>query len=246
MLSSRELDTLVQFVKPHYLRRMEFSYLLDRSPAMHQRGNYNKRCKIIEAATTVFVRDGFVGASIDAVAEAAGVSRQTIYNQIGDKEKLFAEVVREITERSSAVLLATLATFPEQPQDIEEELVSFAVRLTRNCVCDGQAAALRRLIEAEGDRYPELFATWKEYGPGRNWPAIADRFARLAKSGDIELDDPELATRQFMALISADLPSGPGARGQISDAELETAARNGVRTFLRAYAPQIYTRRKPR
>src|SRR5688500_19874372 len=132
MLSSQELDTLVQFVNPYYLPRMEFSYLLERSPAMQQRGNYNKRCKIIEAATAVFVRDGFVGASIDAVAEAAGVSRQTIYNQIGDKEKLFAEVVREITERSSAVLLATLATFPEKPQDIEAELVSFAVRLTRN------------------------------------------------------------------------------------------------------------------
>jgi AcrR family transcriptional regulator len=244
MLSSQELDTLVQFVNPHYLPLMEFSYLLERSPAMQQRGNYHKRCKIIEAATAVFVRDGFVGASIDAVAEAAGVSRQTIYNQIGDKEKLFAEVVREITERSSAVLLATLATFPETPQDIEAELVSFAVRLTRNCLCDSQAAALRRLIEAEGHRYPELFTTWKEYGPGRNWPAIADRFARLAKSGDIELSDPELATRQFMALIGADLPPGP--RDEITDAELETAARNGVRTFLRAYAPEIYTRKKPR
>ena len=31
-------------------------------------------------------------ASIDTIAAEAGVSRQTVYNQIGDKEKVFAAV----------------------------------------------------------------------------------------------------------------------------------------------------------
>lgn len=211
---------------------MDISHEPDRSPAM-QRGNYNKRCAIISAATAVFVRDGFTGASIDAIAEEAGVSRQTIYNQIGDKEKLFAEVVRSITERSSTVMVATLATFPDRPRDIAGELVEFAVRLTRNCICDSDGRALRKLIENEGARYPELFATWKDYGPGKTWPAISARFARLARDGDIEIDDPDLAARQFMALIGADLPNEPGERP--SDEELHRAACNGVKTFLRAY-----------
>ncbi|CAN7411520.1 TetR/AcrR family transcriptional regulator [Devosia sp. LjRoot16] len=198
-----------------------------------QRGNYNKRCAIISAATAVFVRDGYVGASIDAIAEEANVSRQTIYNQIGDKERLFVEVVRGINEQGSARLVETLATFPDAPQDIGRELVEFAIRLTRNCLCDEGSRALRKLIENEGSRYPELFETWKDYGPGKNWPAISARFARLAHDGDIELDDPDLAARQFMALIRADLPNEPGET--VSDAELEQAARNGVRTFLRAY-----------
>ncbi|RYE51189.1 MAG: TetR/AcrR family transcriptional regulator, partial [Rhizobiaceae bacterium] len=142
---------------------MDMSHEPDRSPAM-QRGNYAKRCAIIAAATTVFVRDGFTGASIDAIAEEAGVSRQTIYNQIGDKEKLLAETVRGITERSSVVMASTLATFPDRPADIAHELVEFAVRLTRNCICDSNSRALRRLIENEGTRYPELFETWKDYG----------------------------------------------------------------------------------
>lgn len=198
-----------------------------------QRGNYNKRCAIISAATAVFVRDGFIGASIDAIAEEAGVSRQTIYNQIGDKEKVFVEVVRGINEQGSARLVETLATFPDAPEDIGRELTDFAVRLTRNCLCDEGSRALRKLIENEGSRYPELFETWKDYGPGKNWPAISARFARLARDGDMELDDPDLAARQFMALIRADLPNEPGETA--SDAQLETAARNGVRTFLRAY-----------
>ena len=211
---------------------MDIGHDLDRSPPM-QRGNYNKRCAIIAAATAVFVRDGFTGASIDAIAEEAGVSRQTIYNQIGDKEKLFAETVRGITERSSAVMVSTLATFPDRPADIAQELVEFAVRLTRNCICDSDGRALRKLIENEGSRYPELFETWKDYGPGKNWPAISARFARLARDGDIEVDDPDVAARQFMALIGADLPNEPGDKP--SDEQLQRAARNGVKTFLRAY-----------
>jgi AcrR family transcriptional regulator len=211
---------------------MDLSHLTEHSPAM-QRGNYQKRCAIITAATAVFVRDGYVGASIDAIADKAGVSRQTIYNQIGDKEKLFAEVVRGINERSSAALVATLTSFPDKPDDLETELTAFAIRMTSNCLCDDDARTLRRLIENEGQRYPELFDAWKDYGPGRDWPAIAARFARLAHSGAIEADNPELAARQFMALISADLPNEPGRR--VAGEQVEQAARNGVKTFLRAF-----------
>jgi AcrR family transcriptional regulator len=211
---------------------MDLSHDTHSSPAM-QRGNYNKRCAIIAAATAVFVRDGYVGASIDTIADEANVSRQTIYNQIGDKEKLFAEVVRGVTEQSSALLLETLATFPDRPDDLGQDLVAFAVRLAGNCLCDANARALRKLIENEGTRYPELFAAWKDYGPGKSWPLVSSRFALLMKSGLIEADDPELAARQFMALIMADLPNEPGRRS--SAAQVEAAARNGVRTFLRAY-----------
>ena len=220
---------------------MDTSYDPDSRAAMPQRGNYNKRCRIIEAATVVFCRDGFIGASIDAVAAEAGVSRQTIYNQMGDKEKLFIEVVRGITERSSALMVRTLATFPDHPSDIEAELIAFATRLTRNCICDEDAIAMRKLIENEGRRYPELFETWREYGPGKNWPAIAARFARLARDGEIPLDDPDLAARQFMALISADLPESPAPHETISDAALLKAATNAVRTFIRAFPPRATT-----
>lgn len=219
------------------LRRMELSDDPPRNAGMQLRGNYNKRCRIIEAATTVFCRDGYIGASIDGVACEAGVSRQTIYNQMGDKERLFAEVVRAISERSSAAMVKTLATFPDKPQDIEAELIEFAMRLTQNCICDDDAVALRRLIENEGRRYPELFDAWRQYGPRKNWPAISARFARLARDGRLMLDDPDLAARQFMALINADLPDLPVPDEAPTGEELRRSLTNAVRTFLRAYPP---------
>ncbi len=208
------------------------------SGEMLLRGQRAKRSAIIEAATAVFCREGFSGASIDAIAAEARVSRQTVYNQIGDKEKLLAAVVAGITARSSAMLFETLCTFPEKPLDVEAELVAFAVRLTKNCVCDNDGAALRKLIETEGQRYPELFTVWRDYGPGKNWPAIADRLARLAHDGSLDIDDPNLAARQFMALIYADLPTTTYLGDPPSDGELLTAATNAVRTFTRAYRPR--------
>ena len=92
------------------------------------RGQFAKRATILDAASRVFSREGFAGSSIDMIAAEAGVSRQTVYNHIGDKESLFAAVVEDTTEKANAGLYATLATFPDHPQDLEAELTAFARR----------------------------------------------------------------------------------------------------------------------
>lgn len=199
------------------------------------RSHAAKRVSILEAATYVFCREGYAGANIDMIAAEAGVSRQTIYNHHREKEQLFVAVVRALTERANAGIFATLATFPDQPVDLEAELIDFAVRLNRNCICNNDGKYLRKLIEAEGQRYPELFASWREDGPGKTWAALAARFARLAHAGHLELDDPDVAARQFLALTEADLKISMLLGDQPDDADVRQAATNAVRTFLRAY-----------
>jgi AcrR family transcriptional regulator len=199
------------------------------------RGHAAKRVSILEAATYVFCREGYAGANIDMIAAEAGVSRQTIYNHHGDKEKLFVAVVRALTERTSAGIFATLASFPDRPADLEADLVDFAVRLNRNCICNSDGKYLRKLIETEGQRYPELFATWRENGPGKTWAALAARFARLAHAGYLDIDDPDVAARQFLALAEADLKISMILGDQLSEERMREAAKNAVRTFLRAY-----------
>ena len=46
------------------------------------------RLAIIEAATRLFVEQGFVGTSVDAIAAAAGVSRATVFTAVGGKAVL--------------------------------------------------------------------------------------------------------------------------------------------------------------
>lgn len=196
----------------------------------------NKRQAILNAAADVFAEQGFAAASIDAIAARAGVSRQTVYNQLGDKDNLFKVVVAEITERSSAGFFRVLDAFPVEPQDLEAELTAFSAQLLRKAVCDPNGRWLRRLVETEGERFPELFETWKEYGPGKKYPAIAARLAQLALAGHLELDDPALAARQYMALLAADLKVNWQIGRPTPEAEIERMAREGTRTFLRAFA----------
>jgi AcrR family transcriptional regulator len=204
-------------------------------PVAPQRGPLPKRARIIDTASRVFAREGFSGASIDMIAAEAGVSRQTVYNQIGDKERVFAAVVEDTTERANAGLFAALAAFPDRPVDLEAELVAFARRLASTCMCDQRAAALHKLVETESQRYPELFEAWRERGPGRVWAAVSARLSRLAHDGLLDLDDPDLAARQLISLVNMDLRPAAMMGQRPTEAAVDAATRTAVRTFLRAY-----------
>ncbi|TGS09874.1 TetR/AcrR family transcriptional regulator [Mesorhizobium sp. M2E.F.Ca.ET.209.01.1.1] len=199
------------------------------------RSHEAKRVSVVDAAASVFCREGYAGANIDLIAAEAGVSRQTVYNHHGDKENLFVAVVRDLTERCNAGIFATIASFPDQPTDLEADLIAFAVRMNRNCICNRDGRFLRKLIQAEGERYPELFAEWREQGPGRTWSALAARFARLAFAGHLSIGDPDVAARQFLALVNAELQITFMLGGTPTEEEVLRSATNGVRTFLSAF-----------
>ncbi|TIX14484.1 MAG: TetR/AcrR family transcriptional regulator, partial [Mesorhizobium sp.] len=116
-----------------------------------------------------------------------------------------------------------------------------AVRMNRNCICNRDGRFLRKLIQAEGERYPELFAEWREQGPGRTWSALAARFARLAYAGYLSIEDPDVAARQFLALVNAELQITFMLGGAPTESEVLQSASNGVRTFLRAFGRQKAT-----
>jgi AcrR family transcriptional regulator len=62
---------------------------------------------LLEAAVGVFARYGFRKTSMDEVARAAGVSRQGLYLQFGDKEELFRKAVAyKLTRQLSAAISA--------------------------------------------------------------------------------------------------------------------------------------------
>ena len=99
----------------------------------------------------------------------------------------------------------------------------------------GGLSPLRAILGAFGIGRSPTEMTKEE----RTLEAYYDRLnvSAIDKSRVITVDfssaDPDLAARQFMALIGADLPNDPGY--DVSDEQLEKAARNAVRTFLRAY-----------
>src|ERR1700716_3334678 len=151
-----------------------------------------KRAAILEAATTVFLSNGYLGTSMDEIAALAAVSKQTVYKHFADKEQLFIEIVLAAVYEGVLVL--------DDSGDLEADLRDLARRLLGR-VIQPRLLQLRRLVIGEAGRFPELGRTFYERGPGRTIAALAAAFERLAERGELNLDDPLLAAAHFNWLI---------------------------------------------
>ena len=77
-------------------------------PATRMRSE-DRRELILEAATAVFGERGYVGATTDAVARAAGVSQPYVVRMFGTKETLFLEVLHRALDKLLVTFRAALA-----------------------------------------------------------------------------------------------------------------------------------------
>ena len=63
-----------------------------------------QRARVLQAAAQVVAHQGVQAATIEQIARRAGVSRQAVYEQFGDRATLFAEVVADVEERAFAAI----------------------------------------------------------------------------------------------------------------------------------------------
>ena len=75
------------------------------------------RVRILRAARREFVRKGFAGARVDAIARAASVNKRMLYHYFGNKEALFRAILRE----GIATNLDLVAAAPADRKPIAEE-----------------------------------------------------------------------------------------------------------------------------
>ena len=193
-----------------------------------------KRRAILAAATTLFLRNGFRGTSMDEIAAAAEVSKQTVYKHFADKERLFYEIVVSTVNEAGEPTVEEVVNLRDSG-DVEADLRDLARRLLTR-VMQPRLLQLRRVVIGEAGRFPELGRTFYELGPGRTVDALASAFERLAERGVLDLDDPELAAAQFNWLIMSIPLNQAMLFGQDEPpADLDRYADAGVRVFLAAY-----------
>jgi TetR/AcrR family transcriptional regulator, mexJK operon transcriptional repressor len=198
-----------------------------------------KRRAILAAGTTLFLRNGYRGTSMDEIAAVAGVSKQTVYKHFADKESLFSEIVISTVEEVAKPVHDEVLKLQDSG-DLEADLRGLARQLLGK-VMQPRILQLRRLVIGEAGRFPELGRTFYEQGPGRTIATLATVFERLADRGVLHPGDPLLAAAHFNWLVM----SIPLNRAMLlgddeppAAAELNRYADSGVRAFLAAYAPQ--------
>jgi AcrR family transcriptional regulator len=198
-------------------------------------GQPDKRRAIMDGALTLFARDGYTRAGLDAIAAQAGVSNRTIYNHFTDKAELFQTVIQESTERVADTMIAIMDRHLGKIVDPEADLIAFGRELITVLTSDlAPHFALVRQINAEIEHIPPAaLRVWTENGPLRTRRALADLLTRGADRIGLELDDPLRAAGHLMLLVSVDNLTD---RGQLHDeAAFEAMVRAGVKTFLHGY-----------
>jgi TetR/AcrR family transcriptional regulator, mexJK operon transcriptional repressor len=195
-----------------------------------------KRRAILDAARAVFLRNGYLGTSMDEVASVAAVSKATVYKYFADKESLFSEMVRTTLDAASDPNYEDVMRLGDT-DELETGLREFARRQLER-VMQPQILQMRRLVIGEASRFPALGRVFYERGAGRTLDALATVFGSLAERGLLELADPALAAAQFNWLIMS-LPVNramlTGEDRGPSKAELGRYVDSGVEVFLAAY-----------
>ncbi len=195
-----------------------------------------KRRAITEAATTLFLRNGYQGTSMDEVAALAAVSKQTVYKNFADKEQLFSDIVLGITA-SAERFVEVASTMLQDTDDLEKDLRELARRYLAS-VLQPEVLQLRRLVIGEAARFPELGRAYYARAPERVLATLASLLQDLAGRGLLRLDDPLLAARHFAFLVLSiplDKAMFCGEEETFTAADLERFADEGVRVFLAAY-----------
>lgn len=194
------------------------------------------RAAILSAATDVFLREGYDGASVDDIALEAGVAKRTVYNVFEDKEALFREAISlsiEIAESFSA----ELATEAIGMQDAARDLPRIGRRLAA-AVLRGPVIPLRRLLVSETRRFPDLALEYRRRAPEAVMSALASALQDLADDKQLRLDNAAIAAEHFAFLImGADIDRGMFGVAIASEARVRRRADAGTAAFLRAYLP---------
>jgi len=190
-----------------------------------------KRAAILDAAKQMFTQLGYDGASMDAIAALAGVSKLTVYSHFGDKDALFTEAVRAKCEEQMPPELFIAGL--EGP--LRAQLSSIAHAFFTLITSD-EALSMHRmmLMQASDEHVRRMF--W-EAGPQRVKDTFAGFLRQRVESGELSVPDIQRAASQFFCLLKGELHTRmvSGLCSKPGKPEVEAHIAATVDLFLRAH-----------
>lgn len=198
-----------------------------------------KRRAILVAAESAFLAARYDSVTMDEIAEASGVSKQTVYTHFGTKDQLFVELVTAMTrDAGDAVLAESVA--PDTATEIGavlERMLGHQLDL----VLSPRLVRLRRLVISEVPRFPELARAVFEQGPRRAVASLGAMLSEFDARGWLRVSNPVVAAEQLNWLVMG-APTNTamflGEEATLTPVERQTHVREAVATFVAAYSPR--------
>ena len=195
--------------------------------AVAEPGNsISPRERILAAARKIFLDGMPEHATMDAVAQQAGMSKKTIYREFKSQVELLGALLLEN--------VADLGDFPppKSSEEVEVELYGILFRMVTHFTSP-RSMALARLIISEVRRYPELMNASKPKGFPRE--KLANWLGSSVVRAKFQIEDPDDAAAMLFGMVMQD--SGfklmVVSNATMPPHLIETRARRAVQIFLR-------------
>ena len=158
--------------------------------------------QIREGAQRIFLERGFAGASTDAIASEAGVSKQTLYAYYASKETLLTDVLRHLIHENPQ---NPLSKVEEMPLDTSEELRGALDSLAQRAITSlmqPDYLALIRVVIAETPRLPQVGALFRSAVPEQLLGGVVRILEGARAKGVVgEVNADAAASRMFMGAL---------------------------------------------
>ncbi|HLH13103.1 MAG TPA: TetR/AcrR family transcriptional regulator [Methylovirgula sp.] len=182
---------------------------------------------LLRTAAELFIAHGLQGASLDAIARAAGVAKRSIYARYADKGELFVAAIERLMEDR----IGSLAAYEVGDAPVEEGLLGFA-RLLLDIALKPQTMALVRMLINEGPRFPQLARLDAERNRHKGLAAITRVLKIYADRGEIVVEDPDMLAEIFGVLTVRSAQHRAFILGPEDPAQLERRLKGSIRIFL--------------
>jgi TetR/AcrR family transcriptional repressor of mexJK operon len=192
-----------------------------------------KHQAILKAAAKLFLKHGYSSTSMDAIADAARVTKQTVYSHYQSKDILFTEMLTHLCDKHSASdNILRLGS-----KKLEEGM--FAIGLSfLNMVTNPEVMAMTRLVIAEMTAHPKLAKRYYEDGTQRVVTMLSHYLDQYKIRGELSDIDTKSAASYFIAMLKGQyyLRMLLGVKPVPAAREKEQHVRETVSVFLKVYA----------
>ena len=186
--------------------------------------------RILLVAGDVFLEHGF-GTSLDVIAEAAGVTKPTIYSHFGSKAGLLNAMIEQQAETRAAALEKILQTTDEPEQDLRRFAQLFVER-----VLSSESRPWQRFAAAESRENPEVGQAFYRAGPMRVQRSLATYLKRQTQRGVLRVEDPDVVAELFIAsLLGMDMIATQIGKQPANLAKRTRRMQLAIRNFMAVY-----------
>ena len=174
--------------------------------------------KILEAALTLFAREGYAGVSMADIAGELGITKGALYRHYAGKRDIFESILRRMEQMDGEN--AANYDVPAEPIERDEasygdteieSILAYSEAMFRYWTEDPFASAFRRMLTLEQYRDCEMARLYSQYITGGPLKYMADLFREMGARGCWKENDPMQLALEFygpMTLLMA-VADGP-------------------------------------